>query len=423
MLDASLQLLSVSPFPPSPPSFGAQRRIHGLLTALARRHSVTALSLVPPDPEPSREQIESAMAEYCREVVLVPSPGVRGAGKRLLQLRALLSRRSFERLAMASARFRAELRRLLAARAYDVVLLEFPFLAADVLSDPPPGRPRPLHVLDTHNIEFELARQQAAREHGLLRHLHNGANWPKLRREEADAFRRFDGVIFCSDLDASVGRELVPSVRSTVVPNAVDVDAFSPRPELPPPDGRTVLFFGALNYFPNVDGILFFLREGWPLLAASHPECRLKIVGQHPTREILSFQGPRVEVTGRVDDVRPHLAAAAVTVVPLRIGGGTRLKIVEAMAMARPVVSTRVGAEGLDARHGEHLLLGDDAPGLAAAAGRVLDDPALGRALGQAGRRLVQQRYSWAAAGSALERFLRELGAGAGVAGEAAGAG
>jgi glycosyltransferase involved in cell wall biosynthesis len=337
-----------------------------------------------------------------------------------MQLRALASSRSFERLSMDLDPFRMELRRLLASRTFDVVLLEFPFLAADVLADLHLGSHRPIRVLDTHNIEFDLARQQAGREQGLLRRIHNAANWPKLQREELDAFRRFDGVAFCSDQDAERARALVPSVNAVVVPNAVDVHEFAPAPDLPRSDGRTVLFFGAINYFPNVDGILFLLREIWPLLSASHPQARLKIVGQHPTREILAFQGPRVEVTGRVDDVRPHLASAALTIVPLRIGGGTRFKILEAMAMARPVVSTTLGAEGIDARPGQHLLLGDDAAGLAAAAGRVLDDPALGRALGDAGRTLVQQRYSWDAAAGALERFLLLLGTRGRMAGEAA---
>jgi polysaccharide biosynthesis protein PslH len=407
MPDASLQLLSVSPFPPSPPSFGAQRRMQGLLSALARRHSVTALTLVSPTTD--RTEVERAMRDYCREVSLVTARDGRGLGKRWTQLRALASPRSFERLSMGLPAFQAELRRLLASRSFDVVLLEFPFLAADVLADLPLGSHRPIRVLDEHNIEFDLARQQAGREHGLLRRVHNAVNWPKLQREELDAFRRFDGVAFCSAEDAERARALVPSVNAAVVPNAVDVREFAPTPELPRPDGRTVLFFGAINYFPNVDGILFLLKEVWPLIAASRPSARLKIVGQHPTREILAFRGPRVEVTGRVDDVRPHLASAAVTIVPLRIGGGTRFKILEAMAMGRPVVSTALGAEGIDARPERELLLADDAAGLAAAVQRVLDDPALARALGEAGRTLVQQRYSWDAAAGTLEQFLLSL--------------
>jgi glycosyltransferase involved in cell wall biosynthesis len=132
-------------------------------------------------------------------------------------------------------------------------------------------------------------------------------------------------------------------------------------------------------------------------------------VGQQPTPEILSFQGPRIEVTGKVDDLRPHLSSAALTVVPLRIGGGTRFKILEAMAMARPVVSTAIGAEGIEARPGQDILLADDPVAFAEAVGRVLDDPRLGNEMGRLGRALVEARYSWDAAGGRLEAFFLEL--------------
>jgi glycosyltransferase involved in cell wall biosynthesis len=198
-------------------------------------------------------------------------------------------------------------------------------------------------------------------------------------------------------------------VRSAVIPNSVDVDYFKPSPQDPPSDGSTVLFFGAINYYPNVDGLLYLLHEVWPLLAKSHPRARLKIVGQHPTPEILAFRGPRVEVSGQVEDVRPHLSSAAVSIAPLRIGGGTRFKILEAMAMARPVVSTPLGAEGIKFESGRHLLLADDAAAFARAVGRILDDAQLANHLASEGRALVEARYSWAVAADRLDLFFREL--------------
>jgi polysaccharide biosynthesis protein PslH len=194
-----------------------------------------------------------------------------------------------------------------------------------------------------------------------------------------------------------------------VVPNAVDVEHFKPSAALPASDGRTVMFFGAINYFPNVDGLLYLLRDVWPLLEKSHPQARLKIVGQYPTPEILAFQGPKVEVTGKVDDLRPHLSSAAVTVVPLRVGGGTRFKILEAMAMGRPVVSTSLGAEGILAQPGTDILIADDAASFAKAVGRVLDEPALAGLLGTRGRALVETHYSWGAASGRLEAFFYAL--------------
>ncbi|MGO9829400.1 MAG: glycosyltransferase family 4 protein [Myxococcaceae bacterium] len=401
-----LQLLYLSQFPPSPPTYGAQRRIAGLLAALAKSHDVTAVAVISPDLNAA--EAERSMRSYCKQVVLVPGRPWAGMGKRLLQVRALLSKRSFEHHFFNLRPLRPLLQRLLSQTAFDVVNVEHPFLAHLPLRQAPPGAPLPVRVLDEHNIEFDLARQQANSEHGLVRRIHNATNWPKIRAEEVEAFQAFDGVTFCSEADEERARTLVPNLRSAVVPNAVDVQYFQPSSALPPSDGRTVLFFGAINYFPNVDGLLYLLRDVWPLVEKRHPEARLKIVGQHPTPEILAFRGPKVEVTGKVEDVRVHLSQAAVTVVPLRVGGGTRFKILEAMAMGRPVVSTSLGAEGISARPGADILLADEPVAFAEAVGRVLETPALAAQLGAAGRALVERHYSWDAAGGRLERFFLE---------------
>jgi glycosyltransferase involved in cell wall biosynthesis len=405
-----LNLLFLSPFPPSPPTFGAQRRVQGLMSALARRHELTAVAVVTTDYD--AQVAERALREYCDHVVLIPTRAREGGIKRLLQLRSLLSRESFVRSLYDLPALREALDGLLSARAYDVVTVELPFLARARLAKAPPGARPPRLVLDEHNIEFDLARQQAQNEMGRARQIYNAINWRKIRREETGIWSRYDGVAFCSQADLDRARALVPSVRAALVPNAVDVEYFRRRPADPPGDGRTVIFFGALNYFPNEDGVLYFLREVWPLIEASHPQARLKIVGQHPTPEIAARRGPRIEVAGTVDDLRPHLAAAAVSIVPLRLGGGTRFKILESMAMEKAVVSTSLGAEGIDAGPGRHLLLADDAKAFAAAVGSVLDEPRLGERLGKEGRALVEKSYSWDAAAQAMEGFYREILAG-----------
>ena len=278
----------------------------------------------------------------------------------------------------------------------------------------PSGR-RPLSerpprlVLDEHNIEYDLARQTTGLRLGLGRHVHNSLNWRKIRREEVAAWRAFDGVVFTSVPDEERARSHVPSIQSCVVSNAVDVDYFRPRPDDAACDGRTVLFFGTFNYFPNRDAVLFFLREVWPRLAASHPEARLKLIGADPPKEVLAHAGPRVEVVGMVDDLRPHLAEAAVAIAPLLIGGGTRLKIVEAMAMAKAVVSTSLGAEGIAAEPGREIALADDPADFAATLKRVLEDRSLRERMGLAARALVEKRYSWYTAAEHLERFFLDV--------------
>jgi polysaccharide biosynthesis protein PslH len=406
MANDRLTVLFLSPFPPAPPTFGAQRRIQGLMAATAKYHDVLCISLISPDLD--LHEADCAMRDYCRDVVLVPTRAWQGSIRRIMQARSLISTRSFESRVCDVPELRRALNRVLLSQRVDVVNVELPFLAGHCLWTAPP--PLPIRVLDEHNLEFDLRRQQASTEQGVARRVHNIANWPKVRREELGAFCAFDGVVFCSDNDETRARALVPQLRSTVVPNAVDVDYFNAATAgLPPSDGRTVMFFGAIDYFPNLDGLRYLHREVWPLVERSHPHARLKIVGQHPTPEVKTYAGPHIDVTGKVDDLRPHLASSACTIVPLRIGGGTRLKILESMAMARPVVSTTLGAEGIEARSGKEILLGDNPQTLAAHIGRILDNPALGAELGARGRALVEERYCWAAAARRLETFWQNL--------------
>jgi glycosyltransferase involved in cell wall biosynthesis len=407
MSDDRLNLLFLSPFPPSPAAFGAQRRMEGLMSALSRRHRITAVSLVGSDFDAGAS--ERAMRAYCEEVVLVPARQDRGLSKRFLQLQSLVSPRSFERTHATVPALQVALDALLRRRAFHVVTVEFPFLSHLRLRQAPAGSPPPLVVLDEHNVEYDLARQSRDASRGALRRLHHAVNWRKILSEELAAWRGCDGVAFTSTDDAERARELHAGTPFAVIPNAVDVEHFRPRPDLPPPDGRTLVFCGTMRYFPNLDGIQYFLSEIWPGLAQRHPQARLKLIGPNPTPEVLRHQGPRVEVTGLVEDLRPHLAQAAAVIVPLRVGGGTRFKILEAMAMGRPVVSTTLGAEGIAATQGEDILLADDPAAFAAAAGRLLDDAVAADRLGASGRTLVERRYSWEAAAQAYQGFLHQL--------------
>jgi glycosyltransferase involved in cell wall biosynthesis len=260
-----LSILYVSQIPASPPRFGAQARVHGLMTQLARRHDLTAAMLI--DDAFDTEECRRAMQAYCREVVLVPNPYSReGLTKRLLQLRSLASTRSFERLRVTVPALQQALDRVLRARRFDVVSLEFSFLGHCDLRQAPPGERLPSLVVDSHNIDYELARQYA-RAGSLARRLYAGANWRKLRREELGTYRDSDGVYLCSAADERRLLDQVPGVRTAVIPNAADVEYYQPRSTDPPLDGRTVVFFGLLSYVPNVDGVTHFVQDIWPRIA------------------------------------------------------------------------------------------------------------------------------------------------------------
>ena len=301
--------------------------------------------------------------------------------------------------------FQLELDRLLASERWDIVQFEFMQMAAFHFERTAPHRP--VFVLDEHNIEYEVLKRTAEAPTALPRRIYSSMNWRKLRREELTSWRRFDGVALTSARDEAFVKAELPETPTTVVPNGVDLDAFVPLAGAEEPD--TLLYFGAINYFPNEDAVVFFIDQILSKIRALRPNVRFQILGPGAGAEVLARAGDGVEVLGMVDDVAPFIERAAAVVVPLRIGGGTRLKVVEAMAKGKPIISTHLGAEGIDAVHGEHLLLADQPQDFAAAVEQVLSDRALAARLGAGARELAEDRYSWNSVGRGLEDFYAEL--------------
>src|SRR6185437_12464431 len=278
-----------------------------------------------------------------------------------------------------------------------------------ILRQSPHAAKLPRVVVDSHEIAYDLARQFAAAGTSLGRRVYAGANWRKLRHEELGTYRDADGVYLCSTEDEQRLLKHLPNACTVVIPNAADVDYYQPRVTDPRPDGRTVIYFGLLSTVPNIDAVIHFVNDIWPRIIEAHPDARCKIVGGKPPRQLLALAGPQIELTGFVPDLRPHLASAAAVVVPLRLGGGTRLKIVEAMAMGKAIVSTTLGAEGIEAAKGRDILIEDEPEGFADAAVRLLAEPELAARIGRSARRLAVERYSWSEAARTLEGFYRGI--------------
>jgi glycosyltransferase involved in cell wall biosynthesis len=268
-------------------------------------------------------------------------------------------------------------------------------------------RSRAATVLSMHNIESlrfrrELQTARGARRLALLTDAGLFGSW------EARAVRRFDGVVTVSAFEEAWVRRHAPEVPVVRAPNGVDNAAFTPAP--PPLAPRTFVFAGLMNYPPNIDAVTWFCDAILPLVLERHPDVRFRIVGDKPGPEVLALgERPSVEVTGRVPDVRPHLATSAAMVVPLRSGAGTRLKILEAMAMRRPVVSTSQGAEGLDIASGVNILIGDSPRAFADHLCGVVDRPDAHDALAAAGRQLVETKYDWSTCLRDLEGLYRTV--------------
>jgi polysaccharide biosynthesis protein PslH len=407
MATETLKVLLLSPVAPSPPRFGAQARTHGLLTNLAQRHEITAIILHEEDSVPQTSG--AAIRSYCKEVHFIRNPhGVSGWRRRLLQLRSWFSRRSYQHLSSMVPELQRLLDEVLGERRFDVVFVNFPHLAHYRLRQSPPGAPSPVVIIDSHDVHYDLARQIAMSAESFGRRLHARLNWRKLQREEIEAYENADGVCVCSLADQHRLAKDAPSARTVVIPNAADIEGMQPRPSDPAPDTDTVLFFGLLSTVPNVDGLLYFVREIWPRIFAARPGARFLIVGANPGPRLKALEGSGVSFVGPVEDLRPYLSRAGVVVVPLRLGSGTRLKILESWAMARPVVSTSLGAEGLKSVAGRHLLIADDPAEFAAGVLRVLSEPELATRLGVAGRALVSESYSWQGTAESLAAFFRQ---------------
>ena len=258
-------------------------------------------------------------------------------------------------------------------------------------------RRAPPVIIDTHNIDSLVLARYQQNMRSPLRRLYAGVTSRKLARFEQVAFAAAEAVVVCSEVEADVLRASVPADRIWVVPNGADLQRFQPRgmPEIP----QRLLFFGRLDYYPNRDAIEFFIQDILPRIRERHPGAEFHVAGagdDRPVRE-LAQAVPGVVLHGRVEDLAALVESAAIVVVPLRCGGGTRLKILEALAAGRPVVSTTVGAEGLDMKPGSDLLFADGADAFSQAVIGLLADPAKARALGDAGRRAVQSRYDWQA--------------------------
>jgi polysaccharide biosynthesis protein PslH len=374
------------------------------MRSLAKNHEVSLLSFSATD-EFKQMSLE-ATQQYCKDVEVFPDMEfVERRDKRLLQARSLVSMHSFEHLLVARrVEFLARLQQLVDSGRFDIVQVEFVQMAALEFRLPHGRRFRT--VLDEHNIEFDIVKRTASAEVSTARRLYSAIDWRKLKREEVDAWRRFDGVSVTSDRDAAILSELEPRTKVSVVPNGVDIELFKPADVEPKPD--SLLFFGAMNYYPNQDGLSYFVEQIFPLILAKRPRTKLWVVGPAPD-SVKRLQSANIEVTGFVDAVEPYIDAATAAIVPLRLGGGTRLKIVEAMSKAKPIISTRVGAEGIDVVNGESALLADDPQSFADHVENVLADAALAKRLGAAARKLAEDRYSWPALVAGLERFYDQL--------------
>jgi len=381
---------------------------------------------------------DSPLHAFCRAIRTVPAPPRRDLAQRALT--SLASPLPDMALRLPSASFAAALRVWLAAEDFDIIQVEGIEMATYGLQarkagtrarlSPSPAAPRSQLeavsrrarlVFDDHNAEYVLQRsaflsdaRRPSRWHAAL---YSFVQWQKLARYERHVLRAHDAVAAVSQTDARALQQIAPGLIVHVVPNGVDTAEFVPR--APVVDraaaeshdtaedqdrSADLVFTGKMDYRPNIDAVLWFAEAILPRVRAQIPAARFVIVGQQPHARLAPLAGrDDVLLTGWVEDVKPYIAGAAVYVAPLRMGGGTRLKVLQAMSLAKPIVSTTLGCDGLSVQSGREALLADTPDAFAAAVVRLLRDPSLGRQLGAQARELAIAQYDWHRIGPLME--------------------
>ena len=382
-----MKILVVTTKSPYPLYEGRALRTYNLIKQTAREHEVHLLSFVQ---TPEEVAGIGHMTSVCASVEVVPLY-MGGKGSLVWDvLREVFSRSPLMAVKYRTGEMRYRLTMALRGQRFDVLHLDMLHLA-DYLRE---ANGLPV-VLVEHNVESALLRRRIEAESSALKRLYFRYQFKKLQRYEAWACRQADHVIAVSAHDRKQLMQMTGHERVTAIPNGVDTEFF--QPALDQPRSCTAVFVGGLTWFPNLDAIEYFCREILPLIARELPDFELTVVGKNPSDGLNPelTANPRVKLTGMVEDVRPYIAAAAVYIVPLRVGGGTRLKILDALASAKALVSTSVGCEGLDLVAGRDILVADEPQAFADAVVRILKVTKVASDLSAHGRDAVQKRYAW----------------------------
>jgi sugar transferase (PEP-CTERM/EpsH1 system associated) len=371
-----------------PPDTGGKIRSYHILRELARGHSITFFSFYGAHANDSHSQLENVFARVVTVPLDLPEP------KSFRELcdygLRLLGREPYNISKYCRPNVRHELRRLLNQESFDAIVCDFVIAAGAI-----PWEVATPKILFTHNVESVIwQRHYQVAKNPLWKAL-SWREWRTMETAERRYLSGADHVLTVSEDDRQYFSEFVDAAKLSVIPTGADTEFLSPTQELETPN--SLVFTGSMDWLPNEDGMIYFIKEILPLMRQEVPELSLTIVGRNPTQRLkeLAAATANVHLTGWVEDIRPYLSQAAVCVVPLRIGGGTRLKIFEAMSMAKAIVSTTIGAEGLPVRPGEHLVIADEPKRFAESTLALLRDVQRRRSMGLAARELVVQNYSW----------------------------
>lgn len=402
-----MKILFLSQIVPYPPHGGVLQRGYNILREIGKNFEVHLLAFLHPDILPSQALIEESRQElgkFCTNIEyfhLWPKKSL--FHKYFAFCLGLFSKKPFSVLAHRSKLFQQRLAEILATG--EIHIIHFDTIALAQYYNKKMSCPA---VMTHHNIESRLMARRSKVEKNTLNKLYLHLQAKRLEQYEMTQSPKFDVNIMMSEIDAGALKQQVPSVITSVIPNGVDTKYFHPRPGHETP---AVIYTGGMNMYANKDAVLYFLEKIWPLVKLKRPDATFFAVGQDPPTEIknISLKDQSIQVTGYVDDIRPYVSKSAVYIVPLRVGGGTRLKVLDAMAMGKAIVSTSIGCEGIEITPGKNILLGDDPVMFAEKTIHLLQNSEKREYFGKAARKLVEEKYSWEIIGKKLQESYKKV--------------
>ena len=388
---------------PYPPDTGAKARSYNLIRELSSRHEIYLITFG--DPRKEKVKIRD-MEKYCRQVEVVTHLDYSSFAKKYTSLFVnLFSPFPYTVKKYYSARMEERISSLIKREGFGLIHCDSLQVSLNLLNISPP----PDKLLTEHNVESIILKRYYEKEGNFLKKMYVYLQWRKLKRYEESACQKFKGCVAVSDEDKRILEKMSSRNDIAVVSNGVDCSYFIPSTEKIKNNG--LVFTGSMDWLPNEDAMLYFISEIYPRIKFDIPEVCLTIAGKNPSQTLLNLgkRDDSINVTGIVEDIRPYIAQAALCIVPLRIGSGTRLKIMEAMAMGKPIVSTSIGSEGIGVNPGRDIILADDPVKFAQKVVELLRDPSLCRRLGKAGKRLAEERYDWKSIAGNLDQVWKNV--------------
>lgn len=386
-----MKVLHVFPYLPTPKNFGGALRVYHILKHHVNHHDVTVCGF---DDRGDKNEFFNDFPELKGKAHFVSRPFKKSC-RRLVQFYSLFTGHSSTYNMTWSSKLQKTIDQLLNENNFDVVLAEFPTT----------GKYRfdtdAIKIMDAHNVEYDNFKRMSNIEGSVLRQYFYSREYEKSKEEELAISGRKDAMFVTSERDKDIFDEDVPDVSKYVIPNGVDTSYFSPSQEETEP--YSLVFTGTMGYVPNYEGILYFLDEIFPLILEKIPKAKIYIVGMNPPKSVRDRASDNVIVTGFVEDVRPFVHKSSVYVVPLRMGSGTRLKVLEALSMKKPVVTTSIGCEGIEVVDGESVLIRDESQSFADAVVDLIRKDTLRDKLIRNGYELIKKRYDWNVIGNHIE--------------------